>query len=229
MTWQRRPTHCPSSGSGLQAQSQSSDDGEGHHRRSQLWRPGRRLPTNPGCFLTAKPSAPEEALAGQLDWPRLHSCYRKESPWRLHPAKQSPRCLSLCGGQSRPSSPSLVRKESGARATGQEQRGPRRKRASSRPPLGASGGSGGRRVPGTSQRGGGRGGAPSPGAGGSPPAAGPGSSLVRGLGVLLSCLRPQDPQRPRGCSPPRGARAKLELVRPPARHRDHTGAAGGHR
>lgn len=49
---------------------------------------GRRLPTNPGCFLTAKPSAPEEALAGQLDWPRLHSCYRKESPWRLHPAKQ---------------------------------------------------------------------------------------------------------------------------------------------
>lgn len=34
---------------------------------------GRRLLTNPGCFFKAKPSASEEALAGQLDWPRLHS------------------------------------------------------------------------------------------------------------------------------------------------------------
>lgn len=88
-TWQRRPAHCLSSGSRLQAQPQSFDDGgEVHHRLSQLGRPGRKLHTNPGCFFMAKPSAPEEALTGQLDWPRLHSFYRKESPWRLHPANQ---------------------------------------------------------------------------------------------------------------------------------------------
>lgn len=181
----------------------------------------------------AKPSAPGDAQTWQLDWPEatfllspgftLATTSCKSEVQGVHP---------LCGGRSRPSPPDLVWKEGRARTTGQEQQGPRRKRARSIPPLSASGAreAGGFRGPANTEMGGAA--LRRPERWGSPRSR-PESSLAGGLGVLLSCLPSQDPQRPGDWGPPQPA-ARLEVPAPSwnwldrqLRRRDHTGAAGG--
>lgn len=232
-TWQRRPTHCPSSGSRLQATSQSFEDGEGHHKLSQLWRPRKETSHQSWVLLHGQALCSGGGPGGAVRLAKATFLFTARS--HLGDCilqSRSPRCLSTPRRAEHAELPNPVRTERRAGTADQDRRGPRRERAGSLPPLSASGGSGGRRVPGTGQHGGGRGSAPLPGACGAP-AAGPGSSLVRRLGSSSPAPGPRTPSDPclepaPACSPPRVPEPSWNWLARQPRHPDHTGAAGGH-
>ena len=141
------------------------------------------------------------------------------SPWRLHPANQNSKVFIHSVACSRASSPDLVlknrRPEPPAGNSGAH-RGRGLTAFLCFAPPGARGPLAGSEVWRTGRR---AAALPCWEQCGSPRPQFLRSSVARGLRILLSCLRSQDPQRPASapaCSPPRGPRAKLELVRLPA-------------